>query len=357
MFRQIYESSVLEYRQPPDGYSPVYNGYLLTPPRIYFEEIALVHGMFTIPQRTPTSQFVVCVQVTTNQTYFPGAGGRVFKWDGTTGEYLGGVDISVSIGELFAADVTQGQDGSLWQHTSYGSDYFYERDPETFLAVPGSTRYATEFGSITMKYTMVDRTNNIVVALTNNDTAGNSISVFDFTTGDLLRRINVSGDVVQIVAEDDGKCFVISDNSIFNSVNYLTGDILSTLRTPTDVTANSRFAWSKQMKRFLAFEYVDDDTDGAALSKVTGFYPVPIAAALTTPIPLRSPRAGRKVPVLLRVIGDAGEGITAGRPTVTVTGDGTLSTAASTPDSAGDVLAYVNCTDAGSVTVSASMNT
>ena len=75
MFRQIFESSVLEYRQPPDGYSPVYNGYLLTPPRIYFEEIALVHGMFTIPQRTPTSQFVVCVQVSTKSNLLPGRWG------------------------------------------------------------------------------------------------------------------------------------------------------------------------------------------------------------------------------------------------------------------------------------------
>ncbi|MNT22769.1 hypothetical protein D3C72_1581650 [compost metagenome] len=125
------------------------------------------------------------------------------------------------------------------------------------------------------------------------------------------------------------------------------------MRSPVPTAGIVRFAWDRIYRRLLAIEAVANATDGASLTRIRGWYPVPQATHLTKPIPLIAPRKGRQVPVLLRVVGDAGEPIASAGVTVVATGNGSISQYPAGSDGHGDVRALVMCNDTGTVTVNA----
>lgn len=355
MFRQIFQSAPLPYRLPAEwagipsgtGIGALYNGYLVTPPRVYAEELDKVDGLFVAQETTPTGDAVIVVVGWTRRIYWPGWERLWWKFNAVTGEFLGrGANLAGYYGE----DVFQARDGTLWQRTSLSS--LYQVDPINFAEVAGTRREAADFGATFLGIAMVDRPQNLAVLLTNNELC--QIGVYNWTTGAVIRRINVSGNPTDILPEDERRCYVATAEGLLNLVDYTTGEVLHTLRSPVPTSGGVAYAWDRIYRRLLAFQIVANAADGAGQSVIKGWYPVPLATHLTKPLPLKAPRKGRDVPALVRVVGDAGEPIAGVAVQLSASGDAaSIARYPTGADVHGDVLATVRCSNAGTVTLTA----
>jgi hypothetical protein len=356
MFAQIFESESPVYLLPSerDGIPGfVYNAYLITPPRIYSESFVTVRAMFVKKEQTQYSDFTIYVMGVMDQIYFPSYSYVTWRFDGVTGAYLDRDDNL--IGSLFDYQITQARDGALWQASVLGD--IYEIDPLTFVEIPGTRQTPSHFGSVSMHLPLVDRALDLIIMVGGNESP-TQIGVYEFTSGTHVRSINVSGTPAQIFPEDNKRCYVLCSNYLLNLVDYTTGEVLSTLRAPgtgTVATLGSGYqlAWDRFFRRILLFTLRDDDTDGACLSTLSGYYPVPLGVAMTPPIPIKAPRAGRTTPFLCRVYGDVGEGVTGAKVTPTV-GTASLTGAPPFTDSDGEAIISLIPDAAGSDTLTVS---
>jgi hypothetical protein len=368
MYKQIFQAPV-PYRMPGDPtltgtfgqiiYPPL-AAYFTTPPRIYGEEFNIVNAMFVTREATATSPTTITLNVISNNIY-DALYGQTIRFDGSTGALIGYGDY---IGDAEVEEIVQSTDGALW---STRNGYLSEMDPVThvvlqtiapdFFEIPADQ----EFHGVA--HPMVDRARGLIVmAGYPPSNQALYILVNDLKTGALIRRIWVSGPVNQIMQEDDRRCFVICSNSIMNMVDYTTGQIISTTRTPLAEASNPfkvTYAFDRVLRRLLAFSFVNvANPDGSSPNSIAGFYPVPIATNITKPIPLRPPRKGHTAPMLVRAVGDAGEPIASLALTATATAPGSIVTGAQITDGFGYARIGLVGTDAGSseVTVTANVN-
>jgi hypothetical protein len=373
MYKQIFEVNV-PYRMPDDPtltspfgqfVNPTQIAYFTTPPRIYGEEFDRVNAMFVKKEATPNGPSTIILNAVTSNIYFPSVG-QSLKFDGTTGAFLGYGEF---IGSSLDPEIVQSRDGTLWS-TNHDAN-LCELDPLTY-AVSNTT--ASSFFEIPsdqpfhgIAHPMIDRARNLIVMSGYPATVdARYILVNDLSTGALLRRIWVSGPVVQIMQEDDRRCFVVCSNGMLNLVDYTTGAILSTTRAPVSGPHNVfeiTYAWDFVLRRLLAFNFVDGvpgeppiNADGSSSNTITGYYPVPIATNITRPIPLKPPRKGRTVPMLVRAVGDAGEAIPSLPISVTATDAGAIGPGTQITDSYGYATINLVGTDAGSSVVTATAN-
>lgn len=371
MYKQIFEINV-PYRKPDNPtltsrfgrvvtYQPLYD-YFTTPPRIYGEEFSMVNAMFVKKEATVNSPVVIILNVVSRNIYFPLVG-QSLKFDGVTGALLG---YGPLIGDALDSEIVQSLDGSLW---GASPSTLRELDPNTYAVIQTIPADFFEkpndqmFNGIVRP--MIDRSRGIMVMSGfPPDVDARYILVYNFATGALIRRIWVSGAVAQIMQEDDRRCFVVCTNGIINVVDYTTGKILSTTRAPTvgyhTVFGNS-YAWDFVLRRLLVFNFIDGGSgappinpDGSSSNTITGYYPVPIATNITRPIPLKPPRKGRTVPMLVRAVGDAGEAIPSVRISVTATGSASIAAGPQVTDNYGYARLNLAGIDAGLSEVSVS---
>lgn len=358
MFLKIFESEPPRYYLPDEtggiptgtGFSSLYNPYLVTPPRIYAESIyggaSSIIAVFVKKERTPFSDFTLYVMAIGDYIHYPGYNYTVFRLDGVTGAYLdrsAPASLPPGAGSLFHYQIFQARDGGLWRQSVLGD--FFEIDTLNYLPIAGTDQLPAKYAAVTVDLPMVDRSQNLVVMKSNNEGV-NQIGVYNFTTGALVRRITISGLPVQIFPEDNRRCYVVSETflispvgQILNLVDYSTGEVISTLRAPA-LEAGARsytYAWDRFLRRILVFTQRADDTDGACLSTISGYYPVPLSVGMTSPIPLKAPRANRRTPFLCKVYGDAGEAIT-GIKVTPVTGTSAIVGAPPFTDSDGEAI-------------------
>ena len=361
MFKTIFESDPIPYRLPserggiPDGIGlgSLYNGYLVDSPRIYSEEIDRIDGIYTSYSDTVADSFTqITVVGWTRMIYYPGWERLYWRFNGATGAFI---SRGANPATYYDYDVFQTVDGSVWRFQITGS--FVQIDPITLEAIPGTQRLATDFEGVTVFYMpLVDRPNNLIVGYTSADSGLNTVSVFNWTTGEKIRSIRVSGEVINLVPEDHHRCYVICSNGIMNLVDYVSGVVMSTLATPIARGANVNYGYDLSTRRMLAVEVVDNAVNGAGLTTITGYYPVPVPAALTAPIPLRAMRAGRKSKVICRTFGDAGEGINSGRLEVEVEEDADLTGGIQSPDANGYSLFQVLGSEAGTADITITLD-
>lgn len=347
MFAQIFESDPPQYELAPAVPGP-YNNYLVTPPRIYGETITGVEAFFCVKENTLASLFTISAYCTMNITTFPGFSFSRFRFDGYTGAYMDRTDIAV--GSAFDHQIYQSRDGSLWRKDVTGP--VFEVDPLTFEEIDGTRQDPAKYGTSSLDLPMVDRSLDLIVMRSGNEEISNEIGVYDFTSGALIRQITISGEALVIMPEDERRCYVACANHVLNLVDYTTGRVLSTLRTPGAEAGvlNVRYAWDRLLRRFLVFNHRSDDTDGACLSTASGYYPLPLGVGMTPPIPIRAPRAGRSTPFISRVYGDAGEGVPGVKVTPAV-GTAALSGAPPFTDRDGEALITLIPDAAGSDTL------
>jgi hypothetical protein len=360
MFKQIFETVALPYRLPSDwngipsgiGTLSLYNAYLVTPPRIYAEELYFPFALISRTDPTATSETTITVMATLSMIYYPGFEYLAVRFDGTTGAFIDRKVLSGDIltGIAYLKSITQGFDGSLW--AAYNIGEIREFDLDTFTLM--QTVPASRFGRVSMVLPVVDKSRDLIV-MPEETTAG--IVVYTLSTGAVVRHIGTSGMPISLCAEDDKRLYVLGSNNVLNLIDYTTGEIISTHACPAPPSASFVMTtWDKGLRRLLSFAQVANASDGSSQSVVRGFYPVPLATHLTTPIPLTAPRRGRQVPVLLRAVGDVGEPIAGVLPQIGVTGSAIAQSVPQGTDGNGETIARLLCVSPGSTTLTASAN-
>ncbi|SFL93450.1 Ig-like domain-containing protein [Nitrosomonas communis] len=317
MFRQIYESVPTPYRTQEElpavgtGIGAfLYNPYLVEQPRLYGEEMYLLAGLFVRREQTATANHTLHLVGFTQIIRWPSWDTRHWVFDGITGEFLR--DDPAIPPLALGGDLVEGADGSIWMYTAWTGGWI-ELNPVTMASITGSTLDKAKYGNpASIETPLVDRANNILVCAESSGVA--RIKIYNFTTGTWIRDIEVSGPPAQIMPESNKYAYVYCHNGIINLINYVDGRVLSALKAPapTDTQyltqiGSQKFAYDRFHRRLLAFQMVVNNADGSSASTIKGWYPVPLPVRIMQPIPLIAPRAGRTVPYLTRLYGDAGE--------------------------------------------------
>lgn len=330
MYEKIFESEPPKYRMPNEIGAVVlggliYNNYLFTPPRIYGEEIFRTVGLFTIPVESLNADRTLCLTVWLTKIRWPGWEIGTFKFDPVTGKYLGYTEeLGFAAAGYYTGQVYEGMYGTLWSGLL---THLIQIDPVTMSRI-GDPIAPTRFGKIAFWRPIVDLVQDILVD--KSESTNGTISVFRFSTGEHLRDIFVNGHPSKICPEDANHVYVLGsttledDASVLSLVDYTTGRIISSTRSPVISGWNYQdvlMSWDPVTRRINFFGPVVNDSTGACTSRIEGYRPVPIPVKLTKAIPLTPPRKGRTIPYISRCVGDVGEAIGGFRMTPTITGD------------------------------------
>jgi hypothetical protein len=317
------------FESEPLSYDPIdpsndwpQNQYLSEPPREY--ETAMSYDgellglqkphVFTVnkPSRfgSACSYWVYVVMIarapSLHRQYFQ-------KFDSATGQFLektqvGGIDY------LLHSHIVQGRLRELWMQVYAGGlrrlipeswviDVENTIDPSTFTPPAGGT------------FT-IDTVQDLYLCHVSGGESDGRIYVYRLSTGEFLRSIAVGSNIHWLFLEDDHRCYAVCSEGEFVLVDYIAGRVLSSLRLqllPNQEIGDKSFGWDPFSRRILTVEReLDDATTGAPNTIIRGFFPHPLATKISVPIPLAVPRAGRRIPVATRVVGDGGEGL-AGR--------------------------------------------
>lgn len=354
MFKKIYQSEPPRYRTPQEltatlfGWA-LYNDYLITPPRIYAEEIYTINGMWVQQRSSATTDVIIQVQVSTSQVWWPSWNNLTYNFNATTGEYMGrqvttaGEDVG-SPGGWYGYAMFVARDNSLWMPIL--SDSLYMLDPVTHTLIsssrlPGLSRYGQYFSC-----PLVDREQNLLIDRGNDN---RTVKVFNLTTGALIRSIETRGAALRICAEDESRAYVHLDTGMLMLIDYVKGETISLFKAPWK--NNDVFTYDRTFRRLLSFVHTPVTTEGQCTSVIKGWYPVPLATHLSPAIPLVAPRKGRSVPTLILTCGDIGEPVAGQMLGVTVSGAATAGAAFPVTDAAGEAVYSVAGTTAGSATV------
>lgn len=358
MFKKIFETPALPYRTPGEwagipngiGLASLYNGYLITPPRLYAEALDFPLALFSKLEATPAGQSTITLLGVTRMIYYPGYALMRWRFDGTTGAFIDRAELAgdIQAGSLTLQSIVQGFDGSLW--ASYVTGDIREFNPASYALM--QTVSAARFGRSSTALPLVDKARDLIVMPTEGALSG--ITVYKLSTGAVVRAIGTSGAALSLCAEDDKRLYVMDAAYALNLIDYTTGAIISSYRCPQPpAAAYVQTTWDRSLRRLLTFAQVADAADGMGRSSVRGFYPVPLGTHLTAPIPLLPPRRGRQIPVLLRAVGDVGEPISGVAPKLTATGAGSLAGAPGGADNNGDSIAILRCDSPGAALLAA----
>jgi hypothetical protein len=121
---------------------------------------------------------------------------------------------------------------------------------------------------------------------------------------------------VSICLEDRSRAYVLLGNQIVVLLDYIRGEVLGSSRVPPVKVGRSYWnnteismAYDETFRRLLVIENTPDNPDGSCSMYIRGFRQVPEPVRITVPIPLKAPRQGRVVPVLVQVVGGMNEGV------------------------------------------------
>ncbi len=359
MLEQVYASAALQYPLW-DGVVPTlqYNDWLVTPPRLYTESVVNLRGLWSRRERSADAEAIYCLLAQNDQYYFPGWNIIEYQWDASTGVFLQRIDRSVVA--LTTVAVTSSPYGHLYRKSSL-VDAIYQIDPESFEDLTLISRYNDlnwKYGaqeSSTVGPFMIDAVADRAVLNTSlNSSTG--VSVHRVSTREtLIYNIRTAGLIQDIQAAAPGLCYVVHTNGVVTLLNYLLGAVLGVFRASASATGGtSKLAFDPVYTRVMVCDKTADATDGAATINVEAFRPIPVPVALTPPIPLRAPRAGRQVPLLVRAYGDTGEGVGGVVVSATETGSGTLLAASSPTDEYGYARLNESCDATGTSQINAS---
>ena len=329
---------------------------LVVLPKIYTQRITQIIGLFVLARTTENAEAFYSLLVGIDvYFYFAGWPALRFDFDAATGEQIG-LARNIPI-PLVNGRVSQSPNGQLYNNDG-GTAVTFPLDPDTLLASGSGYDWdywhdGATYGN-TVYAIMIDPLAGLAVIKTNLNT-NTEVSVHQLSDGDTVRRIGVAGMVHSIAAESPGTCYVVATNGVISVVDYINGQILGVFRMTGQASFfNFAIAWDPVYRRALLCEVEDDAADGAATSTIRGYRPVPVPLALTPPLPIRTPRLGRTVPVIVRAYGDAGEGVSGIRIAETETGSGTLLSAAEPTDELGYATVQERCDATGTSLVEAS---
>lgn len=393
MFKEVFRSGVIdENLEYNTGLFPLLPPY--PPPYI----ITSVTSLFTFPMATETTDFFIGMIAWGTQALWPGWNYNTIIMNGTTGrgQYNSPIvwyersNISYHQGELY-----ESAGGNLWGNDLYSADLLEykwilptkeeiakriadavnaaagqispgagpstseeaigvttsEQIEYSFLRATGNVLSKAKYGNpASLERVLVDEFNNRLIRAYGSGIP--IIKVYELASGAFIHDIWVSGDPEQIFAEDRNHAYVYCRNGILDLVNYLTGVVVSAYRAPlppdTEYLGNTigtqKYGYERRLRRLLSIVLVPFDSEGVRALRVRGYYPVPLAVGVSTPIPLVSPRKGRSIPILVRVYGDVLEPISGFAVSISVA---SLGVASGVTNTQGEAILHYSSASAG----------
>lgn len=279
-----------------------YNANILTGDQ--YECINRLNGLFVSQDGgTHTESGTVILTGWTAQAAWPGWGRLRWEFDAETGAFL---RRGPCPGGYHDYDVHQGAGGELWLGSLYGG---VQRRLGPDYQPTGEIIDPQTFGAIFFGGLLVDLPRDRLIASIDVET---HLRVYRYSTGEQLGFIWNGSHPVDICHEDGSRCFVLCNDRTVYLLDYEAGRLMGATRLPDGPglwnQGQVRIAWDKRYKRLLLASE-PAGTGWAYTTHITGFSPRPVATHLCAPIPLEPMRAGRPFRVLVRAVGDRGEGI------------------------------------------------
>lgn len=335
MLREVFKTVTFPYRtkNPSDSWLEYDNTVLP-----YIEEIAGLLGLVT-SKSTPGVPSTIYTFASLNVRYWPSWDHGYWVFDGSTGKLVRRV-----IGPSFNATwvfgmgtIVASRKGKLWALNSYGTQIQQLSLGATATALPSDEpQKAVDWSLIgpqipASKY-IVDPVNDPDGPLHGFGAGGtfaiddeldvfidgsfNDFRVFKFSTGAFKYGITMPSEIVAICLEDDSRCYILIGNNTVMLFDYMRGEVLGAAQIPPLSDAGSywnrtgiRMAWDPVYRRLLVWEKTPDNPDGSCTQVIRGFSMVNEPCRLTKPIPLKVPRRGRVIPVLVQVLDERNAGV------------------------------------------------
>jgi hypothetical protein len=356
MYRQTYESGVIPYldsRPYPYPFNATYNEWLLEPPRKYFDSLNYAKVLFRVQDSTSLSGYSYGLMSYMYFVNWPSWESLIFSFDPTTGACTRYNGTLAPIWLAWTREIVQDYYGTLWRSDIFGSinPLTVYLDGTNFTITEGESIPPSRYDRISISHPIVDTQNDLIAM------GGDyqSMSVYTFSTGELLRKIPLSGDIVAVCAGDQDFAFVLCHNDTLDVVNIRTGKVVgvSKFERPDGVEGVPLLSWDYRYRRLLTFIHTPDAEDGSATARVRGYYPVPVPTALTNPVPIKPLRINRTVPVVTRMVGDVGEplsgGVVVGSITPTPPAAASLASVTESPDKNGYISFRMTGTHQGDI--------
>lgn len=344
---------------PGDSYSD----YLCTPPRLYsYGSFEFVNGgIAAVPSALPDSTFELWMFGNVATIHWPSWGGWIFRFNGTTGKFIGSTEFAWSNGLNGLDSCKQDRSGVMWGiHTYAGSAEYitFMLGPATIdspLATSGSYSPAHFAGGL-LSVLGPDMLTDTMLGV-NAATPFGHLSVFRISTGELLRNIDISGTPVDINWENGNRAYVHTSDGMLFLMDIVEGRILGTMSFPVP-TGTWRSAYDPYMKRLVYSIASPDAEDGGSTTVMKGYKPFPLADDITNPALLDRAVVGRRIRTAARVIGGGGEPVVGSQVSASLSnGNGTLLSPKQVTDSDGYAYFEIDCTAAGTVVLTVETET
>lgn len=298
MICQNYESVPVPYRTFAEISDDGWHGELPYPyaERLY-ESLA--------PQGLSVSGDTVSMSGWTATTAYPGWSMVRWIFNAVTGAFVGYGTFLGVVGWSSAKEVYEGAAGDFFMQVSGGAVYKY--DPVTGAVDEDSVIYPSRYDRTIINAPMWDTALDRVVM--GGELSVPLIHVYELASGTLLKTINVPNGVKETVYAGATRVYALLVDGSLLGLDYATGEVFQHTKTPIDVSVDVHIAWSRKYRRLLACSYSPDNVDGTATTVIKGYRNIPVAVHVCKPIPLKRLRVGVTTPVLVKQIGDLGEGL------------------------------------------------
>jgi hypothetical protein len=320
LLRCFEAEDLLEYQLWDGSADASYNAYLITPPRIYAEEIRPTTGRpgalwgGADPNRWGPSS--ISFFAVTSQVRWPSWGAGRWKLDGRFGRKLERLSGATAFGQM---GVTTGllsvePAGAVWEfagHPFIDANGAVLMDVDTMTVTSQLIRpedFAGHAAGAMVDFAVDRAADRVWIRwLTNNV---GQVSVYRLSTRELLHEIWAPNQTNGVVLTHDGFVYVVDVLDWLCVYDY-EGRLHGAMRHPRLVShpGGVCYGWDAYYRRLLRLEGTPVAVDGASTLRVEAFYPVPQAALLSPPVPRQVPRAGRRVYVLSRAVGEGAEPI------------------------------------------------
>jgi len=304
MLCQTYSSEMIPQRSMADMMglshlipSALYNADLLGDEG--FECVERIDGLYAAADGGElTDSGVVIATGWTRQRWWPSWARFRWEFDAETGAFL---RRDAAPGGYYAQDIYQGTGGELWLKLVTGPLQLLGPDDQP----SGVTLVPATFGAISFRAVLVDRLNNRIVMTPDVDRI---LEVRALDTGVLLHTLQVPSRPRDICYEEGTRCYVLTDSRDLFILDYLAGRWFGAVKLTTLSRDTARIAWDRRYRRLLSIEQVVTPNYLNQVG-ITGFALRPVITHLCVPIPLQRLRVGTTVTVLIKAVGDLGEGI------------------------------------------------
>ncbi len=300
-----------------------YNDYLITPPRVYSEELQAITTTYTggtmWVERSGNkySEYTLNHWAVMTQYAWPGWGLKRWRLDAQFGHR---VSSTAWVGSVVMDQITYEPSGFIWWFGAHADAYQGGPTLVDASSLAPTTTHITNAqwrdakGNVPGGATdfAIDRGNDRMMVRWNTNAVG-EVGIYKYSTKQLLANIYTPNSTCGIIVTGDGFIYVVDvlDWLIEYDYNGVFQNAFRNPRRQTYLGGNGGvvYGWDPFFKRLLFAGVTPNAANGACTVRPQGFYPVAAQAALTPPIPRQVPRKNKRTTFFSHLCGEGAEAL------------------------------------------------